>query len=317
MRGLEKLVLDKAAEHPGPPPKIEWLALAKLVIDDQYQRGIETRGLANIKKIAAEFKWSRFSPVMVTAVARGNYAIIDGQHRCTAALSLGYERVPCCIVYTEPGEAAAIFAAINGNVTSLSVLQVFRAARAAGELWAQQIDDVCRSAGVTALTHPIQQSKQKPFQTMAIAALRESNKRFGLDVTRLALRALVSTVEGAQGGLLNSLRIRKVAFLIAQHPGWLGDPQGVIDGFAQHNLFLTDLMNVEASVVRRMGDGRSAGLGWTHTLAKVRDYQERRFSSSQIATVMRLPHAQVMRALVEIKADIGIAISLESERAAS
>ncbi|MFT3673525.1 ParB N-terminal domain-containing protein [Aestuariivirga sp.] len=41
-------------------------------------------------------------------------ASINGQHRAAAALSLGYERVPCAIVDAQAEEAASVFAAVNG-----------------------------------------------------------------------------------------------------------------------------------------------------------------------------------------------------------
>jgi ParB-like nuclease domain len=302
-RHLQKVALESASTNPGPPPKIDWLSLSKLVIDDAYQREVGARGLKNIQRIAAEFKWSRFSPVMVASVGSGQYAIIDGQHRCTAALSLGYEKVPCCIVYAEPGEAASIFASINGNVTSLSLLQVFRAARAAKEPWAIEVDQACSKAGVTALTHQTQSSLQKPCETMAIDALRASLKRFGMDTVVAALRGLVSSIDGKKPGLLNAKRIKSMAYMIHLHPGWLQDVQGLCDAFAVHNFWVNDMVNIEAAIARKLGDGRAAGVAWAEIVGRVRELHLRKFKSSMIAGITHLPHAQVERALSEIRGE--------------
>lgn len=300
MRQLQAIALDPHAVQPGKPPRMEWLSIGLLVIDDAYQRSIERRGEINIRRIAAEFQWRKFSPVMVAPVTQGRFAIIDGQHRTTAALSLGYERVPCYIVDAKPNEAAAIFAAVNGNTTSLSILQVFRAARSAGEEWAVEVDQVCKAAGITALSYNIAASRTKPYDTLAINVLRDHIKRQGRAHVTLALRCLVATIDSAKLGFFNTKRIRSMCYILSLHPGWAIDEAFLIESMSAHNLNISDFVNVEAALVRKLGQGRAAGAAWAEIVERVRGYHDRKFKASMIAGITHLPHAEVQRAIDEI-----------------
>jgi hypothetical protein len=65
-------------------------------------------------------EWAKFSPVIVAPVEGGMFSIIDGQHRATAAMLRGIEKVPCEIVHIDRARQAEAFAAINGNITRVS-----------------------------------------------------------------------------------------------------------------------------------------------------------------------------------------------------
>ncbi|MEQ1711853.1 MAG: DUF6551 family protein, partial [Hyphomicrobium sp.] len=110
------------------------LPLDRLVIDERYQRPVTEKGRANISRILARFDWRKFAPIVVVSVGGGYYAIIDGQHRATAALMHpDIDMVPCMVVQATLAEAAETFAAINGQVTGVTVGQVFRARLASGD----------------------------------------------------------------------------------------------------------------------------------------------------------------------------------------
>lgn len=121
---------------PGAAPMLQWLPISSLVVDDGYQRDLKAGNWKAIRRIAAAFSWSRFSPVFVAPVEGGLYAIIDGQHRTHAAALVGIDTVPCQIVQMDPREQAASFAAINGLVTKVTIWNIYKAALAAGEAWA-------------------------------------------------------------------------------------------------------------------------------------------------------------------------------------
>ena len=117
----------------GPAPVLQWLPIDQLGIDPAYQRDILRRGHDNIGRIARRFDWRKFGTVIVAPIAGGRYAIVDGQHRTTAAAVRGIESVPCQIIMADPGEQAAAFAAINGAVTGMTPLQLHAARVAAGD----------------------------------------------------------------------------------------------------------------------------------------------------------------------------------------
>ena len=210
LQPLSKPAVDIARPKPaGRPPRLDYLPLSKLRIDDRYQRQIERRGLSNIVNICNNFDWNRFAPLIVARVPGKDelYAVIDGQHRATAALLRGYELVPCCVVEATTLEQPAIFAAVNGNVTPVTIFQLFKAARAAKEEWAADIDRVCSAAGLVPLIYPKPKSTIKPFETMALGTLRNSIIRFGCEDVASALKQAAARPEAAEPGFWNSAAI--------------------------------------------------------------------------------------------------------------
>lgn len=185
----------------GPAPQLQWLKISDLVIDPAYQRPVTQQGRKNIAMIVKDFRWSRFSCVIVSPIPGGRYAIVDGQHRVTAAALVGFETVPCQIILATPAEQAQAFASINGAVTRPHTLSLHRAALLAGDEIAVQIDRVAKSAGVTVLRHPKPELKQAPGETMSVVALRTALSRYGADVVTLALRCVRETRNDVCGGL--------------------------------------------------------------------------------------------------------------------
>src|SRR5271168_1397409 len=106
----------------GPAPMLQWLKIADLRVDPTYQRPIIGKGRRNVDRIARAFSWSFFAPVVVAPIEGGRFAIIDGQHRTTAAVLAGFDSVPCQIVIAGQDQQAAAFKAINGITTLISAM---------------------------------------------------------------------------------------------------------------------------------------------------------------------------------------------------
>jgi hypothetical protein len=110
-KGYAKLAIPAELWH-------RWNGCRFLVVDPEYQREISNVGRKNIRHIAENFCWSMFSPVMVAAIGGAKYAIVDGQHRSTAAALCGIDRRSRANVIEAPrGEQAAAFRAVNANTT--------------------------------------------------------------------------------------------------------------------------------------------------------------------------------------------------------
>ena len=151
-----------------------WVPIAKLLIDTRYQRDMTAAGMAHVERIAEKFDWRKFTPLIVSPVDGENFAVIDGQHRATAAKARGFTTCPAiCMPFESFREAASSFAAINGNVTPISALHVFKAARAAGENWATEMQAVADEAGVVVLTYPKEKKTIAANETMAISSLKD------------------------------------------------------------------------------------------------------------------------------------------------
>jgi hypothetical protein len=185
----------------GAAPMLQWLKIADLVVDPSYQRPIVGTGRRNVERIARTFSWSCFAPVIVSPIEGGKFAIIDGQHRTTAAAILGFESVPCQTVIAAKEEQAAAFKAINGTTTPISKMALHAAALVANEPWAVQIANVCARAEVEILRYPVPADKQSPGQTLAVGAISGCIKQYGEKTVVAALKCITQTSNNQRGAM--------------------------------------------------------------------------------------------------------------------
>ncbi len=155
-----------------PAPQLIWVAIADLVIDDRYQRPLIEGNRIAIRRIASDFRWSRFSPVMVAPVEGGKYALIDGQHRAHAAALCGIEHIPAMVALVAPEEQALAFIEINTRQIKVRGVTIYRAALAAGETWAIECRDRVEAAGCKLMTANWSQSQKKPGMVFAVDLIR-------------------------------------------------------------------------------------------------------------------------------------------------
>ena len=218
-RPLEKVVIEKPNSTRGRQPTFAWLAVSELYVDDTYQRDIGQNGLANVQQIGANFRWSCFSPLVVNRRGKNSYVIIDGQHRATAAKSIGLSTVPCFIIECDRTEEARAFAAINGNITQLKGLQVYFAELAAGDETAKILQRVCKAASVIV---PRKSCPLTPGVTLAIGALKRNVKNHGPEILELALKIVTQTGDGNPGMLREGV-IAGGCDVFAFNPSWRGE----------------------------------------------------------------------------------------------
>ncbi|WPZ24877.1 DUF6551 family protein [Sulfitobacter pontiacus] len=153
-------------------PEVAFVLIKDIIIDERYQRSLERTGLRNVRKIALNFDWAKFSPVMLSRRENGQYAIIDGQHRTHAAALCGISEVPAMVSDLSIEEEAAAFSWINGAVTALTGNQIFKAALAAFEPWAVQCNSVVERAGCKLMTYNAQAASKRPGQVFCIGMVR-------------------------------------------------------------------------------------------------------------------------------------------------
>lgn len=206
----------------GERPELQWLKIAKLRIDPRYQREIGRRGADNIVAIAPQFKWAKFTPVVVAPIEGGLFAIIDGQHRTTAASLRGFESVPCVIIQVDQADQADAFVAINANVTAMSPLQLHAARLAAGDKAADELTKACREADVTICRYPVPASKMQPGDTLAVGMLQAMLEKYGRDVLVAALCCITKTRRG-NPGMIRKAIVQALCAVLEAEPGWLSD----------------------------------------------------------------------------------------------
>lgn len=222
MRKLRPIITKEppVTSGPGAKSRLEWLQIHLLVVDDRYQRSIAHGGRANVIRILTRFDWSKFAPVVVTPVEDGFYAIIDGQHRATAALMHpAISSVPCMVVDVTPDEAAACFAAINGQVTAITRTQIHHARVTAGDADAVGLQDALRAADVRVMKYKTPQIAYAPGDTLAIGALEKCFARYGRDTLVTALQSVTMSGDGNAGCLAAPL-IWALCEILHDNPEW-------------------------------------------------------------------------------------------------
>jgi hypothetical protein len=223
------------ATDAGAVPHLDWIDIAKLAIDDSYQRPIGRKGAATIRKIIANFRWSKFSPVIVAPIAGGLFAIIDGQHRATAAGACGFSSVPCQIVVADAAEQAAAFAAVNGAVTAMTSLQLYHARVAAGDERALQLQGICEAAGVVICRYPVAEKFMKPGETLAPKVLERNLVRYGNQTLIAALKCITATSNNASGMVRASI-VSGLCDALHRMPAWRDDEAALLAAIEEFDL---------------------------------------------------------------------------------
>jgi ParB-like nuclease domain len=232
----------------GAAPMLQWLKVVDLVVDPAYQRPIIGKGRQNVDRIARSFSWSCFAPVVVSPVQGGKFAIIDGQHRTTAAAILGFESVPCQIVVAAREEQAAAFKAINGTTTPISQMALHAAALVANESWAVQIAHACACADVQLLRYPLPVDKQAPGQTMAVGAIARCLKQYG-EATLITALQCVTQTSNNQPGALSARTIKALCAVLHGDPERRDKGLALLEAFDSIDLIaIHDASAVDAAV---------------------------------------------------------------------
>ena len=243
-RPLKALIF---ADHTPPPlsigkcPELRMIDLDLLVVDDRYQRAIGKNGRPSVKAILAKFDWRKFGIVIVTKATTEDgapvfadngkqmFAIIDGQHRSTAAyMHPAVFQVPCLVVDVPPAEAASIFAAVNGQVTAITPQQLFKARSMAGEPAAKALQKVLDAADVRVLAYKTPEMTYKKGDTLAIGTLERCLRLYGPEILTVALQAITQTGDG-NAGCVKATLIQALCEMIKRVPEWQEAPTILFD----------------------------------------------------------------------------------------
>lgn len=203
----------------GPAPFLDWIETKKLVVDSTYQREIGKRGAGNVRQIAENFDWSKFAPVIVAPVEGGQFAIVDGQHRTTAAMLRGQDKVPCQVVQADRAKQAAAYAAVNGNVTKTTPQQLFHAKLAANDPKASAVQEACLAGDVEIVRRNLLLAQMKPGQTQAVAAITRCLDLYGRDTLVTSLQCITRTADG-NASFVRATIVEAICLVLHENPAW-------------------------------------------------------------------------------------------------
>jgi hypothetical protein len=194
-----------------------------LRIDPRYQREIGRRGADNIVAIVPAFKWAKFTPVVVAPIGEGLFAIIDGQHRTTAASACAASN-PC------PASSSRSTAPSRPTPSSPSMPTSRRCRRCSctPRAWppatsdAAELTEVCREADVTICRYPVPANKMKPGETLAVGMLQAVLAKFGREVLIAALCCITKTRRG-NPGMIRKQIVEALCAVLEAESSWLAD----------------------------------------------------------------------------------------------
>ena len=176
----------------GSLPVLQYCAPEQLLIDDNYQRSLESEpSQVLIRRIAANWDWGLCQPLFVARRSDGGHYVVDGQHRLAAAIMRGdIPQLPCVVSHFESADLeAAAFVALNQQRRPLSKLDLFKAALASGDKDALQIKECLEVAGLKLANHSNNQA-MKSGQVCNIGGLQRAMASYGARAMTLSLKVL-------------------------------------------------------------------------------------------------------------------------------
>lgn len=199
----------------GSKPKLGWLPVARLVVDERYQRSLDSRRSQKlIDHIVEGFSWSAFQAVVVAEQGE-NWTVIDGQHRVEAARRRGESHVPAVIIEAlSVAQQAAIFVSANLNRVAVNPIALHHAALAAGDPEAQRIKQLCDEAGILVPRKPIPAKRLGKAETLSIGAIGAIIEKHGYDVALLAAKNVAAAWCEYRGGISATI-LRSVAAVLS------------------------------------------------------------------------------------------------------
>lgn len=203
-----------------PSPMLQWIDIAVMVIDDQYQRPINHGGQRTIKAIAANFRWSCFTPVLLAPIEGGLFAVIDGQHRVHAAMLCGIKSVPAMVVPIAASEQAKAFIQVNTARTGVSQFSLLKAGLTAGEDWAIRADKAVKDAGCNLMRFAPNVKYKRPGDVLCVGLVREMVTKGNDRAVTVALTALRALETGGNSDVLLYMDaiLNPLIRAVADHP---------------------------------------------------------------------------------------------------
>jgi hypothetical protein len=170
----------------GHRPKLDWVDVALIDVDHNYQRDVDGR---SVEKILAAFRWDHFGAVVLSEKTDGRFNVTDGQHRVKAAqLHPSVTHVPAMILKLEgtPGEAEN-FLVINRVRRAVSTIEIYWAGLASEDPQTLRIKSVLDQADCEVCAA---HGEYRPGHTMAVTAVGRSITRYGESATVDALKTI-------------------------------------------------------------------------------------------------------------------------------
>lgn len=248
------------------PPVLEWVSPDSLCIEERYQRVISARSLSLIRRIVAEFSWTRFKSPICAYGANKELVVIDGQHTAIAAASHPYiKKIPVLVVQADNIQARAeAFMGHNRDRLAITPMQLFYSSVAAQDPIAMALRKALDETGCTMVK--FNPEIWQVGQTMATTSLMNLVRRRGSEGAARVLKILRS----ANRAPINRVEIKAVSELLWLK-GWAGmfDDADLVSVISKKSADQW-IADAEAKVRRgqKMALARAVAISWFKGLPK-------------------------------------------------
>lgn len=188
--------------------------LEGLLIDGRYQRTFTPRNEDRVRGLVSTWNWALYTPIVIAEIEAG-YAVIDGQHRAAAALSLGIDELPAWLVEADDVAQAEAFLAINAKGARVDTYQLWHARHAAKDAEAVALFAVCARAGVEVSRYSVGALQRRPNVTLSPGLINTVRKVYGDKAAVRMLKILVAVGEERGESWLTARAIKAVTKLLA------------------------------------------------------------------------------------------------------
>ncbi|RUQ67060.1 hypothetical protein ELZ18_16015 [Brucella abortus] len=231
----------------GKPPRLDYIPVAQIYTDHNYQRELDER---RVQKLVKGFAWTKFGAISLIENGPDKFAVVDGQHRLEAARRLGFDSVPSSI--TNAGQfktEAEIFLALNRDRKNVTPIERYWAGLAAEDpetVRAKKVLDACGCEVSPAI------GVKKPNYTNAITALMRSISYYGEKATREAIE-IIRTAWPDDVNALRGVIIMGLAAVISNNADYKRERMQKV--LAASNI---DTMITGAEAIRKLSKGSAS-----------------------------------------------------------
>lgn len=160
----------------GPKPRLDWVDVKSIRIDENYQRSLKKSRVAQILR---DFDWAHFQPVMLAEHPDGTFTVYDGQHRVEAVRQHPkISAVPAAIVaFRESWQEAGAFIGVNVNRSQITNIERYYAGLEAGDADMMAVCAVLEEAGCEVVEAG--RYLPAPNKTAAVSSVNRAIKTYG------------------------------------------------------------------------------------------------------------------------------------------
>lgn len=169
----------------GRPGRLEWIKKERLLVADEYQRGLVE---SKLSKITAEFDWALFGVLSVAQREDGTLFVTDGQHRLLSTMRHDkIEKVPCYITPVDSmSEEAKMFLGLNTLRKPVTSFDKFKAMSVAEDGDAAFVREFLESRGLTVISEHGDIGPKKVRCIAALLTLAKESRETFMTVVRVA-----------------------------------------------------------------------------------------------------------------------------------